>query len=125
MDGAVAIAVVDHTGAAPDVVYLEQPVAVSAELLEMAQPLQPTELFRFAAPCQTGACAHWDGDRCQLAARIVQRIPAAALSLPRCHIRTRCRWYAQEGRAACGRCPRVVTQNEAPSATMRAAAMPE
>jgi len=125
MQGAVAIGVVDHTADAPQVAYLERPLQVTAELLEMAQPLKPTEIFRFVAPCQTDACSHWNGSECELAMRVVQLIPAASLSLPRCHIRTRCRWYTQEGRTACERCPNIVTQNESPSDAMREAATPK
>jgi hypothetical protein len=125
MSDAVAIGVVDRSGQSPEVAYLERPVPATAELLEMARPLNPTEVFRFAAPCQTSACSHWDGSECKLVTRIVQMIPAESLSLPRCHVRVVCRWFVQAGRAACQRCPRVVTQNEDPSDAMREAAMPK
>jgi len=125
MEGARAIGLVDHTGEAPEVSYLEQPVPVSEELLALAHPVKPTELFRFAAPCQTSACSHWDGADCNLVERIVKLLPASSLVLPKCHIRTDCRWYQQEGRAACARCPHVVTQNEDPSVAMREAATPK
>lgn len=124
MDDAVAIGVIDRSGASPEVAYLEHPVSVTNELLEMTQPLKPTEVLRFAAPCQKSACSHWDGS-CKLVTRIVQLIPAASLSLPRCHVRTECRWFAQEGRHACRRCPNIVTQDESPSDAMRVAAIPK
>jgi len=125
MDGARAIGVVVHCTEPPEVAYLERPLPVSDELLEMAVPLRPTEVFRFAAPCQKGSCGHWSGSDCNLARRIVRLLPQASIALPKCNIRTQCRWYAQEGRAACGRCPYVVTQNESPSDAMRTAALPE
>jgi hypothetical protein len=125
LGNAVAFGLVDHTADPPEVAYLERPLPISDELLELAGPLKPTEIFRFAAPCQTSACSHWNGSACKLATRIVQLLPAAHSSLPRCNIRSACRWYAQEGRKACERCPLVVTQNEIPSDAMREAATPK
>jgi hypothetical protein len=122
--GAVAFGVVDHTGAAPEVAYLDAPVAVSDALLALAEPLQPTEVLRFASRCEGSACRHWTGAACSLAARIVERLPVASGELPRCTVRAACRWFAEQGRAACLRCPQVVTQNEAPSDAMRTAAEP-
>src|SRR5215472_557711 len=37
--------------------------------------LRRTEVLRFAAPCAEGACLHFDGERCQLADRIVALLP--------------------------------------------------
>lgn len=125
MKGARAIGLVDHEAETPEVVYLEQPVSVTAELLEMTGTVAATELFRFAAPCQTSVCSHWDGAECKLVDRIVKLLPVASLVLPKCHIRDECRWYQQEGRNACSRCPRVITQNEDPSPAMREAATPK
>jgi hypothetical protein len=124
MPSAVAIGVIDRDGTEPEVAYLEQPLPVSDELLAMAEPVRPTEVFRFAAPCQTAACSHWSGQECKLVDRIVDIIPPASLLLPTCRIRPECRWFSQAGRAACTRCPRIVTQNEWPSEEMRTAAMP-
>jgi hypothetical protein len=125
MEGAIAIGLVDHTDDVPSVAYFERPVAASQELLALSNPLPPTELFRFAAPCETSACSHWNGKSCKLAQRIVHLLPAITADLPKCHIRGSCRWYAQEGRHACFRCPQIVTQNEEPSETMREAALPK
>jgi len=124
MEGARAIGLVDHAGDDPEVAYLERPLPATDELLAMAAPLRPTEVFRFAAPCRPDLCSHWNGAACKLASRIVDLLPARSLVLPKCNVRGECRWYAQEGRAACARCPDVVTQNEDPSEEMRAAAMP-
>lgn len=125
MNGALAIGVIDHCGESPEVAYLERPLPVSRELLKMSRPLRPTEIFRFAAPCQERACSHWTGNECKLVKRIVRLLPEVSSTLPKCHVRSTCRWYAQEGRSACSRCPQVVTQNERPSRTMREAALPK
>ena len=110
---------------APYVSYLENPVPVSRELLALAGPVEPAEVFRFAARCEAGACRHFDGADCRLATRIVQILPAAVESLPPCKIRHECRWFRQEGRPACLRCPQVITELREPSDAFRRAATPE
>src|SRR6266436_4777410 len=57
--------------------------------------------------CSSGC--HFDGTDCPLATRLVQLIPAVVESLPACRIRPHCRWFLQEGSAACRVCPQVVT----------------
>lgn len=123
MPGARAFGVVLHHEDTT-VGYLEEAVPVTPELLAMAGGVRPTEVFRIAAPCQTSRCEHWSHEQCSLVDRIVGLVPAASLKLPACAVRKDCRWYAQRGRAACVRCPSVVTQNEWPSETMREAAAP-
>jgi hypothetical protein len=102
--------------------YVNQSLPVTDELLASTAPLKPTEVFRFAAHCEGKACRHFDGSRCNLATRIVQILPAVVESLPPCLIRPVCRWYQQEGRAACLRCPQVVTESYQPSEEFRRAA---
>jgi hypothetical protein len=41
----------------------------TAALSALSAPVQPTEVFRFAAPCQERACVHFDGTNCRLASR--------------------------------------------------------
>ena len=72
---------------------------------------QTTEVFRLAATCAEHRCPHFDGADCQLATRIVNMLPAAVDSLPPCLIRKECRWYTQEGDAACRRCPAITTRD--------------
>jgi len=43
----------------------------------------------------------------------------AADKLPPCVIRPTCRWYKQEGAAACHRCPQIVTKNPAADDRLR------
>lgn len=123
MAGARAFGLIDHTGEVPTTAFLAATVPVSPELLEMADPLPPAQVFRFSAPCQQGKCSHWQG-ACSLADRIVQLLPASSLTLPPCRIRTDCRWYAEQGRAACQRCPQVITEITRPSELMAQAAAP-
>jgi hypothetical protein len=95
--------------------YLTEPVPAVPELLAAAAPAKPTEVFRAAAPCVERACKHFDGTNCQLAARITAMLDSAVSALPRCAIRPDCRWFRQEGREACLRCPSVGTEQRNPS----------
>ena len=65
MEGAVAFGVVGGTAEEPVVSYLREPLPVTPELLQLARPVRPTEVFRFAAPCAEGGCRHFDGESCQ------------------------------------------------------------
>jgi hypothetical protein len=125
MPGAFAFGAVAGTVVAPRLVHFDEPQPVSDELLALARPATPTEVFRFAAPCAGHACAHFDGQDCRLATRIVQILPAVTSSLPPCTLRPECRWWQQEGKAACMRCPQVVSECLAPSEEMLRAALPE
>jgi hypothetical protein len=89
---------------------------VTAELQEWTHPAAPNEVLRIAAPCAERACLHFDGASCRLIARIVDSLPPAVAKPPPCAIRTTCRWWKQEGRDACIRCPRIVTQSRSSSA---------
>jgi hypothetical protein len=73
----------------------------------------PEKRFRFAAPCVEEHCAQWTGSRCgvidAVLATDVRGADDEASSLPRCAIRSSCRWFAQSGAGACGVCPLVIT----------------
>jgi hypothetical protein len=111
MPGSAAFGVVLGSVEQPRVAYLDQVLPVTEELLGMAAPVSPTEVFRFSAPCAGNACQHFDGTDCRLATRIVERLPLAADRLPDCAIRPACRWWRQEGEDACLRCPLVATES--------------
>jgi hypothetical protein len=50
----------------------------------------------------------------------------SARQVPACNIRRDCRWFRQEGRAACQRCPQIATGNpEADERLKEFAGMPE
>ena len=70
---------------------------------------KPTEVFRLAATCAEHKCPHFDGADCRLATRVAKMLPPVVDSLPPCVIRKECRWFAQEGAAACLRCPEITT----------------
>lgn len=68
--------------------------------------------FRFAARCMQSACSRWQDGKCAVglaAARAADAHPTEMpQTLPACVIRSQCRWFAQEGAAACRICPHVV-----------------
>jgi hypothetical protein len=105
------LGVLQQTADGFEVAYLDEPLPVTPEVLAMAAPAQPTEVFRLAAKCQTNRCPHFDGTDCGLATRIVQILPTVVDHLPHCQIRSECRWFHQEGVAACRRCPQIATVN--------------
>ncbi len=109
MDNCRVLGVVQQQGPTPTTLYLNQLLAASADVLALATPLKPTEVFRLAATCAEGKCPHFDGADCRLATRVVQILPAVVDALPPCTIRKDCRWYFQEGGAACRRCPEITT----------------
>jgi hypothetical protein len=46
-------------------------------------------------------------------------LPEVVDSLPACNICRDCRWFRQEGRAACMRCPQIVTGIRDADATLQ------
>jgi len=124
--GAQVFAVVGGSVVEPQAAYLTEPEPVSEGLLAMAGPVDPAEVFRFAAPCVTKACQHFDdqGSSCRLVSKTVQMAPIVVHVLPRCGIRRDCRWWQEGGVAACQRCPQVVTLDYAPSSVARVVADP-
>ncbi len=104
------------------VAWLETPIPLTAELLAMTGDVDPQRVFRITSSCQESSCTHFDGHDCQLATRIVQILPAVVDALPPCQLRANCRWYVQEGKPACFRCPQIITHHYEPSdAEVRAA----
>lgn len=73
----------------------------------------PEAVMRFAASCAQSACTNWSNKRssCDLIDSIVAaNPPVPADRLVRCHIRSRCVWFAQQGANACTHCSLVVTK---------------
>lgn len=109
MAGSVVFGVVGGSVSAPRVGYLTEARPVTDELLALAGPAHPNQVFRIGAPCAASACMHFSQNRCNLATRVAEDLPIVADALPACRLRPACRWWQQEGKAACQRCPQVVT----------------
>jgi hypothetical protein len=101
------------------IVYLSELLPATNDVLALSAPLKPTEVFRLSATCAEHKCPHFDGADCRLATRIVKILPAVVDALPSCTIRKDCRWYSQEGAAACQRCPEITTVSYDLSETTR------
>ncbi len=124
--GAHVFAVVGGTLAEPSVAYLDKPLPMTQELVDMAAPVDPAEVFRISAPCAGERCGHFNSAEhsCRLATRTVALASVVVTKPPRCAIRSSCVWWAQEGVSACLRCPQVVTHDFAPDDVTREAADP-
>jgi len=121
------IGVMTGTVDKPEMAYLNAPLPVTQQLLDLAKPVDPAEVFRFTAPCACNNCAHFASEqsKCRLAEKVVRWTPMVVDQLPLCSIRPDCRWWQQEGREACFRCPQVVTNDLKPTSEMRRASNPK
>ena len=124
LQGAVVFGVRTAVDSGNRIGYLSATVPVDDRLLQLAEPVGPLDVFRFAAPCATTGCVHYDDDRCSLVERIVERAPVVVAIAPACAVRSGCRWFAQEGTAACRRCPQVVTSESGANSEVARAAIP-
>ncbi|HLP91814.1 MAG TPA: nitrogen fixation protein [Nostocaceae cyanobacterium] len=120
----VVFGIISGTVETPRVAYLKQPQPITEELIAKASPVTPAEIFRTASPCEAKGCQHFDGKDCRLVSRVVENLPSVVAELPPCSIRRDCRWWQQEGKAACLRCPQVITDNYQPSELMVKTAVP-
>jgi len=100
-------------GADGRVGYLTTRVRVDADFVREANSAgRATASFRFAQPCEEGACQQWQGGRCSIGDAVAgesEPEPAADESLPHCSIRSQCRWFKQSGPRACRSCALVIT----------------
>jgi hypothetical protein len=107
--GAVIFGVVTGTPEKPRIGYLTEAQPVTESLLALAGQAKTGQVFRTAAPCMGNDCKHFDGSDCRLVQRIAAFLDPVVSGLPACDIRPTCRWFRQEGKAACIRCPQVIT----------------
>jgi len=124
MAGASVFGVIQGTATEPRVGYLEAQLPLDERIVALAQPVEPTEVFRIAAPCAGTCCQHFADRRCQLVTRLVNILQPVETSAPPCALRSTCMWWQQEGVAACLRCPQIVTRMFGASDTLREAAAP-
>jgi len=91
--------------------YLTETVPVTDNLIASLGQASAPEVLRIAAPCMHGGCMHFEGGACGLAGRVARMLEPVVGALPRCAIRPSCRWFREQGPAACVRCPQVVTNS--------------
>lgn len=124
MDGAEVLGVIRSDGESEILHHVADRIPVTGEVLALAAPARPADVFRFAAPCAASACSHFDGTNCRLATKIVEAVTDVVNAMPPCRIRPTCRWFAQEGRPACLRCPLIFSETANPSTGLQYAADP-
>ncbi|QXP57165.1 hypothetical protein H0I25_05065 [Cellulophaga sp. HaHa_2_95] len=94
--------------------FLKQPIAVNETFIAQAnEGRNPEKRFRFAGNCAKSGCKQWTGKDCGLVGNIISIVAnEVSKELQFCPIRTKCRWYAQEGEQACAQCNEVVRNIE-------------
>ena len=117
--------IVNGTPLEPRVSYLDRDAAIDPADYGKLGSLQPGHVFRVSAKCEESRCVHFRNSRCSLAQRLVDRLHPVVDGVPHCRIRPNCRWFAEQGTAACLRCPQVVTFATERMDTLIAIAAPE
>jgi hypothetical protein len=111
--GSVLLGIVAAPG---EIVYITPNPPVTGEMLSNFEKngIVPENRLRFAGPCMEHRCLQWAGTRCGLIDRVVDHFGPAdgEDALPKCGIRNTCRWFAQQGRAACEACPEIIRKPE-------------
>ena len=123
-ENSIVFGIVAGTADQPKVTYLKQTQPVTEKTFAITAPVKPTEVFRISSNCAESSCQHFDGHNCRLVERIVDRLPKVSKELPPCQIRRDCRWWNQEGKSACMRCPQIVTDHYNSSQPTRQVAKP-
>lgn len=124
MQDARVFGVIGGSEESPRVSYLRESPSLDEKLVRRLGVIQPTQVFRFAARCEEARCAHFDGQHCTLAQRIVETLEPVVDALPSCLVRAGCRWHAEQGAEACFRCPQVVTVVPPGNGPLNSAALP-
>jgi hypothetical protein len=101
------------------VAYIVPASQVTTEALESLREsgVDVENRLRFAGPCVEHQCVQWTGARCGLIDNAVatQDEAISVALLPKCSIRSSCRWFSQHGRSACAVCPDIIRKPSAAS----------
>ena len=96
-----------RSGEDGSVAYLAEPLPAAEVIGLVPENIEPRRILRFASHCESD-CRQRVGSECGLVNRIVALPgPPSGSAVPRCHLRTRCKWWQQIGVDACHRCPAV------------------
>ena len=94
--------------------YLGHRMNVGKGFVDAAnQGATPEGRFRFADRCVESSCKQWSDGRCKvadLAIHILSDLKHEEERLPKCSIRSDCRWFSQSGAMACSVCSMVTTE---------------
>ena len=108
-EGVILLGIVTAEG---NIAFASGRLVVNHEFVKNARQGRPAEKrFRFGDVCVTTACKQWSSGRCGIVDQILGAGPAPEPppNLPKCSIRSQCRWHSQRGADACSVCPLVVT----------------
>ena len=112
-EGAILVGIVGEDGV---IGYVNPQVTIGSDFVHRARKGRtPEKRFRFSQPCIESDCQQWTGCRCGVIDRVLKAVEeanvldASSEALPKCSIRSQCRWFAQVGRKACTVCPLVIT----------------
>jgi hypothetical protein len=109
MQDASAFGVVLRDSGQPRVAYLKPDATIPLDDPVRWRGVHPLQVVRIAARCEELKCQHFNGATCSLGRRVATQLPPVVDDLPPCRVRTRCRWFAEQGAAVCRRCPQVTT----------------
>ncbi len=95
------------------VTFVSNRITINREFVEIAHQGRPPEKrFRFGNKCIEEGCKQWTGRKCGIIDEII-KLPATkslTTELPKCSIRSECRWFQQSGIRTCNVCPYVLTE---------------
>lgn len=89
------------------------PLTVTEEFIQQNDHLE--QRFRFTGKCVEKGCAQWDNEesKCSLSKKKVQDMDMIKnTTLSFCPIRSRCRWFSQDGNDACFSCNEITRNME-------------
>lgn len=96
------------------VAMLPQTLPIDESFIEKVKrdPIAAEQKFRFVNKCIEGGCAQWTGKSCGVVEKLITHLDSIPVKeeLPRCSIRSNCRWYRQRGADACKLCVYVITE---------------
>jgi hypothetical protein len=110
--GASLIGIINEEG---KVDYLNTPLVIDETFVtEAKKGRNPDFRFRFSGNCAKTGCGQWqaEGSKCGLINKLIDGFGNEETALQPCPIRSKCRWYAQEGGLACANCNEVMRQSE-------------
>ena len=96
--------------------YLPEAIEVDKRFVDQVKEGRtPESRFRFAGNCAKSGCGQWDkeGHQCSLVGRIVKALDRPIESATQdCPIRSKCRWFTQQGALACANCNEIMRNLE-------------
>lgn len=111
IEGSALLGIVNAEGT---VDILPDPIPVDEAFVEEANKgRKPETRFRFTNTCVQKECQQWNGHGCGVIDQVQKliNIEESLQQLPACGIRSRCRWYLQNGATSCSACVYVIMED--------------